>query len=175
LQIAQDLDPLGAGPRFNQAMAFLLEHRFEDAKRLLQQSIDSNVSVLDSHLMLGVTAIYQGDCKRASEHFTWFAQHFPSPVANFGLAFGAACNGQKDRARQLIAQAEAGKGSAFVSPYQAAMAWAWVGEKDAALENLEKSAEAREGQILYIPYDPAFDSIRSDARFIALEKKIGQN
>jgi hypothetical protein len=53
------------------------------------------------------------------------------------------------------------------------MARSWVGDKDAALDDLAKSAEAREGQIFYILYDPAFDSIRNDARFVALEKKVG--
>ena len=140
---------------------------------MLRQSIDSNISVLDAHLMLGLAAVYQDDCHQAGTHFAWFAQHFPSPVANFGLALGAVCGGQRDRARQLLAQAEGGKGSGFVSPYQSAMVRAYLGEKDAALEELGKSADAREGQIFYISYDPAFDGIRNDSRFIGIEKRIG--
>jgi hypothetical protein len=38
---------------------------------------------------------------------------------------------------------------------------------------MEKSARAKEGQILYIRYDPAFDQIRQDNRFAALEKTLG--
>jgi serine/threonine-protein kinase len=171
LEVAQDLNPLG--PRFNQAMTYLLEHRFEDAKRILHESIESKTGVLDSHLMLGVAAMYQKDCQEASAQFDWFAKQYPSPVADFGLAFAAACNGQLDEARQFIARAEGRKGTAFASPYQAAMARSWVGDKNAALEELEKSAEAREGQILYLEYEPAFDSIRNDARFVELEKKVG--
>lgn len=174
-EIAQDLDPLGAGPRFNQAMAFLLEHRFEDARRIFRESIDSNTSVLDAHLMLGVLAVYQRHCPEADGHFEWFAQHFASPMADFGLALNAACAGRNDEARAFIAKAEAQRGGAFASPYQLAMAHAYVGEKDRAIEDLERSAEAREGQIFYIKYDPAFDGIRGDPRFAALEKKVGLN
>jgi serine/threonine-protein kinase len=171
LELAQDLSPLG--PRFNRAMAYLLEHRFEDAKRIWHESIEANTSVLDSHLMLGVAAMYQKDCREANAQFDWFAKQYPSPVADFGLAFGAACEGHADQARQYIARAKAEKGPGFASPYQAAMARAWVGDTDAAFEELEKAAEAREGQIFYIEYDSAFDSIRNDPRFLALEKKVG--
>ena len=172
-QIAQDLDPLGAGPRFNQAMAFLLERRFEDAGRIYRQLIDSNSSVLDSHLMLGVLALYQRDCAQSRANFEWFAQHYPAPIANFGLALGAACDGRTAEARQFIAKAEAPAGKAFVSPYQLAMAHAAIGEKDTAIKDLERSAEAREGQIFYIKYDAVFDGIRADSRFGALEKRLG--
>jgi serine/threonine-protein kinase len=171
LEMAQDLNPLG--PRFNQANTYLLEHRYEDAKRIWHESIESKTSVLDSHLMLGVAAMYQKDCQEASAQFEWFAKQYPSPVADFGLAFAAACNGQKDQARQYIARAKGEKGPGFASPYQAAMARAWVGDTDAAFDELAKAAEAHEGQVLYIEYDSAFDSIRNDPRFVALEKKVG--
>jgi tetratricopeptide (TPR) repeat protein len=153
--------------------AYLLERRFDQAKRILRQSIEANPNSLDSHLILGLTGIYQGNCQEANTEFAWFSQRYPSPVADFGLALGAACDGQKQRARQLIGQAEAAGGPAFVSPYQAAMAWSWLGERNAALENLQKSADAREGQIFYLPYDPAFDAIRHDPRFLALERRVG--
>jgi Tfp pilus assembly protein PilF len=119
LEIAQDLNPLG--PRFNQAMTYLLEHRFEDAKRILHESIESKTGVLDSHLMLGVAAMYQKDCQEASAQFDWFAKQYPSPVADFGLAFAAACNGQLDEARQYIARAEGRKGR--VSPRPIRRRW----------------------------------------------------
>ena len=178
-EIAQDLDPLGAGPRFNQAMSFLLERRFEDARRVLQESIDENRSPLDAHLMLGVTAMYQRNCAEANRQFQWFADHFPrsggpSPVTSFGLALGAACNGNVNEARQFIAKAQTG-GGGFASPYQLAMAHAAVGDADAAMADLKRSADAREGQIFYIKYDPAFDGIRGDRRFKNLMQEIGLN
>jgi serine/threonine-protein kinase len=174
LRIAQDLDPLGAGPRTNQAMAFILEHRYSEAKRILHESIDSRSSVLDGHILLGLVAIYERDCNQAAAHFEWSARQLPSPVANFGLALASACRGQEEQARQFLGRVAAGGGgAAFASPYQLAMGYCYIHDRDAALGYLEKSAEAREGQIFYIKYDPAFDEIRSDPRFIVLEKKVG--
>jgi len=173
LEIAQDLDPLGAGPRINQVMAYLLEHRYSEAERILRQSINSNTSPLDAHLLLGLVADYEHDCKEAAAHFEWSAKNYPAPITTFGLALASACRGENQQARQFLAKAAAGGSSAFASPYQLAMGYAYVHDKEAALAYLEKSAEAREGQIFYIKYDPAFDEIRSDPRFLVLEKKVG--
>jgi hypothetical protein len=38
---------------------------------------------------------------------------------------------------------------------------------------LEKSAELREPRLLMLKYDRVFDSIRPDARFVALERRLG--
>ena len=61
----------------------------------------------------------------------------------------------------------------FVSLYQLAMTEAAVGDRDAAIAALGRSADAREGQVLYLKYEPAFDGIRSDPRYVALEKRVG--
>lgn len=172
-ELAQDLDPLGAGPRFNRALALLLERRFGEARRIFQESIEAGISPLDAHLMLGVTAVYEHNCAEAGTQFDWFAKHLQAPVADFGLALGAACAGNRTQAADYIARAESGGGKGFVSPYQLAMAQASVGNADAAFGDLEKSADAREGQIFYIKYDPIFDGIRKDPRMDALCKRIG--
>ena len=46
----------------------------------------------------------------------------------------------------------AGKGpqSAYASPHQLVLGYAYLGDNDRALSFLEKSASAKEGQILYI-------------------------
>ena len=57
--------------------------------------------------------------------------------------------------------------------YQLAIAYALLHDKENALAQLAKSADAHEGQILYLKYDPFFDEIRSDPRYVALEKRVG--
>jgi serine/threonine-protein kinase len=170
LDFAQDLDPLNAGPRFNQTIAYLLERRYADAKLILRGMIDSNLSLLDSHLILGGIAAYEHNCDEAVTNFEWAARAYQAPVTTQALASAAICRGQNDRARELLAKAESE--NAFVSPYQLAMDYASLGDKDRAFSYLNKSAEAKEGQIFYIRYEPAFDGIRSDRRFTALERLV---
>jgi len=169
LRAAQDLDPLGSGPAFNQAMAFLLERRFAEAKAVL----DRMHGGLDSRLILGLIDYYERDCRGATEHFDWAAKTFPSPVTDFGLGLAAECRGDIAGARAHLAEMTARRRPEFTSPYQLAMLHTALHETDAALADLDRAAEAREGQVFYIKYDPIFDGIRSDARFLALEKRLG--
>jgi TolB-like protein/tetratricopeptide (TPR) repeat protein len=171
-RIAEDLDPLGMGPRFNQAMSFNLERRYSDARRVLQGMLDVNPTQVDAHLILGIIAVPQGDCQTAEAEFGRAAKMYQAPVTKFGLAMASACGGDRAQARRYLAEVEKGS-TAFVSPYQLAMGYAYLKDPDTALSHLKESADAREGQILYLKYEPFFDSIRSDPRFVALEKRVG--
>jgi hypothetical protein len=57
--------------------------------------------------------------------------------------------------------------------YQLAIVYALLHDKDEALAELNRAADAHEGQILYIKYEPFFDEIRNDPRYVALEKRVG--
>jgi hypothetical protein len=85
------------------------------------------------------------------------------------LAFAAACAGDKAETLRWIKQMEA-----LSAPhYQLAIAYALLHDTDNAIAELSKSGDAHEGQILYIKYDPFFDGIRNDPRYVALEKRAG--
>jgi hypothetical protein len=53
-----------------------------------------------------------------------------------------------------------------------ALIYTGLGEKDLAFAWLEKAYVERTGRLLELP-DPAFDSLRSDPRFLNLVKRIG--
>jgi len=61
----------------------------------------------------------------------------------------------------------------YVSPYQIAGIYARLGEKEAALQYLEKAYEERHYQIKRLNVDPRWDSLRQDARFINLVRRTG--
>lgn len=172
-RIAEDLDPLGVGAPANEAMAYLSERKYDKAAALLRHILDLRPKALDAHLLLGLTGANTKDCKMAEDNFGWSFRAVRAPVTNIGMGYASACSGQADTARKYFAAAASGAGAGFVSPYQLAMGYAFIGDKERALSYLEKSAGAKEGQILYIRFDPTFDTIRSDPRFVALERKVG--
>jgi len=172
-RIAQDMDPLNETPRVNEVMAYYLGRDYGGAKRILNELIDSKMGELDGHLLLGLIAIVEHDCDLASRHSEWNSRAFPAPMTTFGRALVAGCRGDVTVSRGLLAEAEQGHGKPVVSPYQLALGYAYLGDRDAALKFLEKSAEEKEGQILYLKYEPIFDAMRSDPRFVAMERKVG--
>ena len=56
--------------------------------------------------------------------------------------------------------------------YQLAIGYTFIGEREQAIRHLIKSAADREGQIHYLRLDPVFDAIRTDSRYIELEKTV---
>src|SRR3982074_3058179 len=61
----------------------------------------------------------------------------------------------------------------YVSPYIFAMIHLGLGEKNQAIDFLEKTYQDRDGyNIAYIKVDPFFDPLRGDPRFEAFVQKI---
>lgn len=173
LQAAQDLDPLSTGPRINEMLALYLQHKYPEAGETLRGALEQNPNSVSTHILLGVVATVQGDCKEAEAEAEWTEAKFSSPVSKALLAYASACRGERAKALQYLTEEAATKGPGYVSPYQLALGYALLHDKASALSNLEKSASVHEGQILYLKYEPIFDEIRSDARYVALEKKVG--
>jgi hypothetical protein len=60
-----------------------------------------------------------------------------------------------------------------VSPYQLALVYAGLGEKERAFESLEKAKVERSTLLTYLKMDPRFDSLRPDPRFQDLLRRMG--
>ena len=61
----------------------------------------------------------------------------------------------------------------YVSSYWTATVYIGLGDKENALAALEKAYEDRYFLMIWINGDPLFDSLRSEPRFIDLERRIG--
>ena len=101
------------------------------------------------------------------------ASRFNMAYASVGLAPALARSGNTSEARtmlaQLIRQSESGR------PQQVAIAATYLalGERDSSLYWLEKAYDLRDGDLPWVRIMPMFDDIRSDARYVALMKKMG--
>ena len=69
----------------------------------------------------------------------------------------------------LRKQAEQG----YAAPFQVAMVYAGLGDKDQALASLEKAYEARSWYVTWLKVEPALDSLRDDLRFKDLVRRVG--
>jgi TolB-like protein/Tfp pilus assembly protein PilF len=173
LQTALALDPLGKSPRVNQFFGFYFQRKYADARRELDALLAANPDFLAGHALRGLVAATEHDCAGAALQAQWTGTHFPSPLADFASALASACRGDVLAARKSLEAAVSSKGPAFASPYQLALGYASIHDKEAALRYLERSAAMHEPQLLYIKVDPLFDQIRPDPRFLALERKLG--
>jgi len=170
LHTAAEEDPLSFAPPFDEFFTYNFERDFPGQKRMLARMDEMGPGFLGGHALAVVTAVQEHDCTTAKQQAQWLNRKYPSLAATQSvLAYAAACRNDRAAALEHIARMEALKAPA----YQLAIAWAMLHDKDKAIAELTRSADAQEGQILYLRYDPFFDEIRSDPRYVALEKRIG--
>ena len=80
-----------------------------------------------------------------------------------GYIYGIA--GNRDKALEILNQYLELSKKEFVSPSHIAIIYIGLGEKDNALEWLEKTYEQNETGLQFIKVDPMFDNLQSDPRF----------
>ena len=76
-----------------------------------------------------------------------------------------AADGQKEIARQKVDALEEMSSERYVSPYQLALAYCYLGDYEAAIQRLRDAAEIKEAWLNWLGVEPAFDPIRGDKRF----------
>ena len=93
-------------------------------------------------------------------------------VANLGHAFARA--GRTVDALRLIARLKASADTAYLSPYPVGVIHAGLGDTDQAFAWFERAFTDRSGQmVFYLATDNRMDPLRSDPRFVSLQKRIG--
>jgi tetratricopeptide (TPR) repeat protein len=93
-----------------------------------------------------------------------------SKVAALGRAY--AISGKKEEALKAIDELKALSKERYVSPYCITLIYASMGEKDHAIEWLQKAYDEHVAELIYMKVDPYLDKIRSDPRFIELLSKV---
>jgi TolB-like protein/Flp pilus assembly protein TadD len=81
--------------------------------------------------------------------------------------------GRTDAAREVLRTLEAVSRERYVPPYATALVHAGIGERDLALNWLERAYDAHDVHLILLPADPKWDSFREDARFRALVFRCG--
>ena len=95
----------------------------------------------------------------------------PLVIGNLGYAYAKA--GRKDEARKLLADLKEQSKRRYVASYWIAMIYVGLDEKDEAFAWLEKAYQERSFWLLWIKMEPMVDSLRSDARFTDLMRRVG--
>ena len=168
--LAAEQDPLSIVPPFDEFFAYNFERNIPGQRQVLQRLLEIRPGFLGAYALTVVMSVQQHDCATARTQADWLQKTYPTvPATQATLAYAAACTGDKPETLRRIAQMSALRAPA----YQIAIAYALLHDTDKAIAQLNQSADAHEGQILYLRYDPFFDEIRTDPRYLALEHRVG--
>ena len=119
-----------------------------------------------------------GQPARAVEVFEKALENGRAPMLLEGFATALIAAGRQGEARKIAAELEAKyletvrTQQAYVSPWHLAVVSVAIGEKQHALDWLERGYEERAWGMFLLKVEPAFESIRSEERFQILLKKM---
>src|SRR5262249_20833100 len=88
------------------------------------------------------------------------------------LAYAYAVSGRRDEALQILDEQKKLAQHSYISPYNFAIIYTGLGDKDGAFEWLEKAYQDRSEALSHFKSRPIFDSLRSDRRYPALLRKM---
>jgi serine/threonine-protein kinase len=168
---AAELDPLSFAASNDMGIVLYCSRRFEEAAAQSQRSLALAPDSLLPRYLLGVVRSQQNRPVEAIAELERFAARYGRPadvLGRLGYAYGRA-------GRYAAAQATLAELNRLPNPdaiYQA-MLHTGLGQSDAALADLERSAGRHEPDLVFIGVEPAFDALRSEPRFAAICAGLG--
>jgi tetratricopeptide (TPR) repeat protein len=88
-------------------------------------------------------------------------------------AYLAAIRGDRKAAINMVTRLEADPASQYVAPYYVAKVYAALKDPDQAFSHLDRAADERVAQTVFVGIDPEFAPLRGDPRFGPLAKRVG--
>ncbi len=169
-----EIDPLAPFNHHNVAWGLYYARRYDEAASAYRKMIADFPEYSFGYYGLSKVLRLKGDTKAAIHENSRAMELLGNSV--FSLLSEAECyaaDGQRDVASQKIAGLEKQSRDRYVSPYQLALVYCYLGETNTALDQLEKAAELREGWLNWAGVEPVFDSLRGDPRFEKIVEDTG--
>ena len=170
---ALELDPAALFPNFVLGWLYGVGRRFDEAisQHLLVSQLAPDYGL--PHLGLGLAYAGKGMFQDAIAHFTNASQIKCRSLLLGHLGFCYAMAGQREEALREISLLNERAQSHYVSPVSFAAIQSGLGDKEQALNYLEKAVEVRDASLPVHMLNPEFDKLRDEPRFQAIRQRIG--
>jgi len=173
LKRALQLDPLSVIINADVGTVLTSARRYDEAIEQLRKTLEMDPSFYYAHYNLGEALEMKGLTEDAVAEYQKATALNDDPVPQALLGHLYAKLGRKDEARRILQRLRDSPKERYVTPYLFAMIHLGLGEKDRAIDFLEKTYEDRDGySIAFIKVDPFLDPLHGDPRFEALVQKV---
>jgi serine/threonine protein kinase/Tfp pilus assembly protein PilF len=170
---ALELDPVSLGINTDLGVIFYYARRYDQAIAQYRKSLEMDPGFVRAYVTLGSAYGQKGMFREAIGVIQKAIglSGDRSKIAALGRIY--ALSGKHDEALKLIDELRELSKERYVSPYCMALIYASLGERDQAMDLLQKAYMERVSELIYLKVDPYLDNLRSDPRFVALLEKIG--
>ena len=167
------LDPASVSIRRSLGWLYYYARQPDLAFEQLRRAVAMNPTAEENHRLLGLTYLHVGQWDEAAAAFREARTISESPaLAEAGLGAVAAARGRPEEARAILAELEARRRDAYVSPVALVMVYSALGDADRAFEWLDCAYEERRGWLAYLNVEPMLDGLRGDPRFRRLVERM---
>ena len=173
---AHELEPFSLTIYSDYIRSLYYAGRLEDARKEALKLREMDANFARAHYELGLVLEEEGKLDEAIAEFRLALKAMPDNVAALtALGHAQALAGKRADAEKVLARLEELSKQQYVSPFQTAVVYAGLDERQLALDWLEKSRGERFNWLPFIKVDPVFKNLRSEQRFVELSKNLGLN
>jgi TolB-like protein/Tfp pilus assembly protein PilF len=168
-------DPLSALLSNDLAQAYYLARRYDDSLNQYRKTLEFDPNRSGAFAGMGFAYQQKGMYDEAIKGYEKaISGSGRTPNALVLLAYAYASSGRKAEATRIVDELTVmARQQQYVSPYDLAILYTGLGEKDRALEKLNKAFDEHAGWIIYLKVEPLFDPLRSEPRFADLVSRLG--
>jgi TolB-like protein/DNA-binding winged helix-turn-helix (wHTH) protein/Flp pilus assembly protein TadD len=169
MRAALALDPKALILRTNLGWIYYTDHQYPLAIQEIEPVVNENPDFLTAHYKLWWIYSVTGDVPRAWKELRAVAHLIFTPDYEDKIV---AVYEKEGYAESLKAMTSINDWNYSGSLVDGARCMSFAGDKPAALEFLERALKAREGWMVFLESDPAFDSLRSDPGYSRILREV---
>ncbi|PYK68580.1 MAG: hypothetical protein DME45_06640 [Verrucomicrobia bacterium] len=169
---AVELDPLSLVINTDLGQDFFYSRRYDEAIVQLRKTIEMDPRFYFAHWVLGTALQLKGQLSEAVAEYGKAVElnDDPSVLALLGQAYARA--GQPDEAQKILVRLSEEAKSRYVQAYDFALMYLALGDKERAIDEMERAYRERDANVAQIKVDPMLDDLRGNQRFEALVNRI---
>jgi serine/threonine protein kinase/Tfp pilus assembly protein PilF len=174
LKQAEQLDPLSLIINSDLGLPYFFARQYDRAVEQWQKTVELDPDFWLAHYALALVYEQQGRYDEAIAESRKALNLFgDSPWVLAGLGHIYAVSGRRDEAHQVLNELKARGEGRYISPFDMALIYAGLGEKEEALRWLEKAFDERNQWLTWLKVEPRLDVLRPDTRFQDLLRRVG--
>ena len=172
IEKARELDTLSLRINAEEGQIYFFAKDYDKALDRLQKTIDLDPNFWLSHLLISRVYTEKGMHAEAVAEAKKAAELSGNSQSHAYRAYALARWGKLAEARVVLNELLKSATETYVPPYNIALAYLAVGEKEKALDYLEKGFAERDVRMVFLKVEPLWEPLRSEKRFVELIKRM---